>query len=217
VTITEPVSPDERAIPHSALVLIAANAIPLAGVLALHWSVFSILLLYWCENVVVGGFNVLKILFAQPRSIAVNAGKLFVIPFFIVHYGMFTLVHGVFVLALFGPKGGAFSPSPAAFALALREAGIGLGVLAVLVSHGYSFLANYLGRGEFRNASPQLLMFQPYARVVVLHVAILSGGFAAKAVGAPVTALLVLIVLKTAIDLLAHLAERRKLAVAVAV
>ena len=39
-----------------------------------------------------------------------------------------------------------------------------------------------------------------------------AGGFLAKAAGAPVAALVVLVVLKTAIDLRAHLAERRKLA-----
>jgi hypothetical protein len=75
---------------------------------------------------------------------------------------------------------------------------------------------NYLAGGEFRNASLPQLMARPYARVMVLHVTILVGGFAAKAAGAPVLALLLLIVLKTAIDLRAHLAERQKLGMAAA-
>ena len=54
-------------------------------------------------------------------------------------------------------------------------------------------------------------MFQPYARVMILHVSILLGGFAAQAMGAPAMALIVLISLKTAIDLRSHIAERRKL------
>jgi hypothetical protein len=210
VTTAAPNPTDARDVPPSALVLIAANAVPLVGVLAFHWTVFSILLLYWCENVVVGVFNVLKILLAQPQSLGANAAKLFLVPFFTVHYGMFTLVHGIFVLTLFGPKSG-ISPSPAAFALAIREAGIGYGVIAIALSHGFSFVLNYLGQGEFRRASPQLLMMQPYARVVVLHVTILAGGFAVMALHSPVAALLVLVVLKTAIDLRSHLSERRKL------
>jgi hypothetical protein len=68
--------------------------------------------------------------------------------------------------------------------------------------------------GEYRNASPHVLMTQPYARVVVLHVAILIGGFGAVALGSPMVALVVLVALKTAIDLRAHLAERRKLGLA---
>ena len=38
--------------------LVIANAIPLVGVLFLGWTVFPLVLLYWLENVVVGGFNV---------------------------------------------------------------------------------------------------------------------------------------------------------------
>jgi hypothetical protein len=210
VTTAEPGPTDDRDVPPSALVLIAANLVPLVGVVAFDWTVFSVLLLYWCENVVIGAFNVLKILLAQPQSLGTNALKVFLIPFFVVHYGMFTLVHGIFVLTLFGP-GGRVSPTPAAFAHAVRDAGIWYGVLAVFLSHAFSFALNYLAQGEFRRASPQVLMMQPYARVVVLHVTILVGGFAAKAVGAPALALAVLVTLKTAIDLRAHLAERRKL------
>lgn len=215
MTSQEPLSPDQRGLPPSALVLIAANLAPLVGVLGSHWTVFSVLLLYWCENVVVGGFNVLRMATASPRDVAADVGKLFLIPFFIFHYGMFTTVHGVFVLALFGP-GGHFSPSPATFLAAVRGAGIGYGALAIVLSHGFSFVHNYLAGGEFRNASLPQLMARPYARVMVLHVTILVGGFAAKAAGAPVLALLLLIVLKTAIDLRAHLAERHKLGIAAA-
>jgi hypothetical protein len=213
VTTTAPDTDAPRDLPPSALALVAANAIPLIGVLAFHWSIFAIVLLYWCENVVVGAVNVLKILFAQPQSLGTNAVKLFLIPFFIVHYGMFTLVHGIFVLVLFGPHDGA-APSVFAFSQAIRQSGIGLGVLAIALSHGFSFLTNYLGTGEYRRASPQVLMGQPYARVVVLHITILGGGFLTQALGAPLGALLVLVVLKTVIDFRAHLAERRKLALA---
>ena len=51
----------------SALVLVAANLVPLAGVLFFGWSVFSTLLLFWVENVIVGAFNVLRMLVAQPQ------------------------------------------------------------------------------------------------------------------------------------------------------
>jgi hypothetical protein len=194
------------------LVLIAANAVPLLGVLGSHWTVFSVILLYWCENVIIGAFNVLRMLCANPRSLATDAGKLAVIPFFIFHYGMFTTVHGIFVLALFGPHTALTGfPGPATFLAAIRAAGIWPAALVIAVSHGFSFVHNYLMSGEYRNAALQRLMAQPYARVIVLHIAILAGGFAAQAMGQPVIALVILIVLKTAIDLKAHLAERKKL------
>ena len=211
MTATARGRPTRRPVPPSALVLIGANAVPLLGVIFLHWTVYSILLLYWSENVVVGAFNIVRMAVAEPRDITANASKLFLIPFFTVHYGMFTFVHGMFVLALFGPGGP--SMSPAALLAAVRAAGIGYGVLAIALSHGFSLVHNYLGSGEFKRTSPSALMAQPYARVVVLHLTILAGGFLAKAAGAPVAALVVLIALKTGIDLRAHLAERRKLAI----
>jgi hypothetical protein len=209
VTAGEPAQPTIRDVPPSALLLIGANLIPLIGVVALQWTVFSILLLYWSENLVIGSFNVLRMAFAEPRDIGANASKVFLIPFFTVHYGIFTLVHGIFVVALFGPKGQAVGP--ASLLPAVRAAGVGYGVLAIALSHAFSFVHNYLGSGEFRRTSPYVLMFQPYARVMILHVTILAGGFLTQALGAPTIALIVLIALKTGIDLRAHLAERRKL------
>src|SRR6266496_3701604 len=55
----------------SLVVLLVANALPIAGVLFLGWGVFPLVLLYWLENVVVGGFNVAKLLLAQPRELVV--------------------------------------------------------------------------------------------------------------------------------------------------
>src|SRR5207249_1450699 len=86
----------------SALVLVAANLVPLVGVLFFGWSVFSTLLLFWVENVIVCAFNVLRMLVAQPQIGVTWAAKLCMIPFFTFHYGMFVTVHGLFVLTLFG-------------------------------------------------------------------------------------------------------------------
>jgi hypothetical protein len=43
-----------------------------------------------------------------------------------------------------------------------------------------------------------------------VHVTILAGGFLADSLGAPLAALILLVLLKTVIDLLAHLREHRK-------
>ncbi len=196
----------------SALLLVAANLVPLAGVLALHWTVFSIFLLYWCENVVVGAFNVLKMASANPRSLRADVAKLWQIPLFVLHFGVFTAIHGLLVLTLFGPRG---TPgTPAALLGAVRDADIWYGVLAIAVSHGFSFVQNYVVSGEFRRASAQQLSGQPYDRLGVLQAAILAAGFLTQDVGAPVLALVVLIGLKIAVDYSAHGRERRKFALA---
>jgi hypothetical protein len=96
--------------------------------------------LYWFENLVIRAFNVLKMLTAtgdmpigsqtvgdpgehpeMPAYLrkAVHIGtmshgiKLFLIPFFTVHHGMFYLAHGIFfVVLLGGQRGGIMTGNP---------------------------------------------------------------------------------------------------------
>jgi hypothetical protein len=84
-----------------------------------------------------------------------------------------------------------------------------IAALALFLSHGASFLFNYIGRGEYLTASPTRQMGAPYGRVVVLHLTILFGAFAIAILGAPQFALLLLVGLKTAFDLGLHVREHR--------
>ena len=203
--------------PPSAYVLIAVNAVPVVGVLLFHWTVFSVILLYWCENVIVGVFNVLRMLTAEPGDVGVWIGKGFIIPFFCVHYGMFTFVHGELVLALFGGGAGRGGLRFGALIDAVGRAGVWYGVVFMALSHLVSFVHNYLLGGEYRRTGLNQLMTQPYSRVMVLHFTILLGGVLVQLAGSPIAALPLLVVLKTALDLRAHLAERARLAPAPAV
>ena len=196
----------------SLLALLLANAVPIIGVLFLGWTVFPLLLLYWLENVIVGGFNVAKMLLARPAEPIYWAGKLFLIPFFIVHFGGFTFVHGVLLVALFGPKGLQPFDLLTAVPAGIRTNQLGWGFLSLVASHGFSFFWNYLKNGEYQRASLQILMGQPYGRIVVLHLTVLFGGWVVILLGSPVGALVVLVGLKTAADWRAHVAERKKFA-----
>ena len=193
----------------SVLALIAANLVPLVCVVLFDWEVFPLMLLFWAENVVIGGFNVLKMLASRAGGTLGAVGKLFFIPFFTVHYGIFTLVHGAFILGLFG--GGEFrGPGVAQFIAAIDEHRLWWPVLGLVASHGISFVTNYLVAGEFRRAALPVLMGQPYARVVILHFTILGGGFLMQLLNSPTVGLALLVLIKTVFDLAAHLRERVK-------
>jgi hypothetical protein len=200
-----------RRLSAAVIALVLANVIPLYGVLALGWEVFPIMLLFWMENLVVGGFNVLKMLLSEPQDRAKWLGKLFLVPFFCFHYGMFTLIHGVFVLGFFGQyfRPGASFPSTGDVVGLIRELHLGYAVLALVASHAFSFGYNYLWRGEFRTSSLQGLMQQPYGRVVVLHLAILGGGFLIMALKSPTAGLVLLVALKIILDVRSHWKEHR--------
>jgi hypothetical protein len=197
----------------STATLIAANSTPLFGVLFLHWQVFPLLLLYWLENVVVGFFNVLRMATADPTDPGSWIGKLFMIPFFCVHYGMFCFVHGIFVFALFGgSKFGAPFEVLQNVLPAIQRTGLAFAVLSLASSHAVSFFVNYIHGGEYRRASLGQLMAQPYSRIMVLHFTILLGGFAMLALKSPVYGLVMLVAIKTGVDVAAHRKERQKLA-----
>ena len=202
----------------SALALLAANVLPLLGVLFWGWSTFAVVVIYWAENVVLGMINILKLLFCSPsegdneeKSIG-HASKLFFVPFFTVHYGFFCFVHGIFVFSLLGNEERAFG-TPfdvwSEWGDVLRENGAIWAIAALALSHFYSFVKNYLVGGEYRRTNLPTLMIQPYSRIVVLHLAILLGAFATVALGSPVWVLVILIVGKTALDLALHLHEHR--------
>jgi len=207
------------------IALLTANAVPLVGVLFFKWSAFGIVLLYWSENVVVGFYNILKIALVKVKEPVEHLGKLFMIPFFMVHFGGFTGIHGVFVLTMFGQSNGDFMHKtswPCHFAFiqillnVIREAfsimtpEMRLGLLALFGSHGVSFVYNYLIKGEYARTNPRKLMGAPYSRIFVMHIAIIVGGFALVALKSPVGLLLVLVVLKTFVDVKLHFYEHRK-------
>jgi hypothetical protein len=196
------------------IALVLANLIPLAGVLIWRWEVFPLLLLFWMENVLIGIFNVCKMLLAAPAQPLTWAAKLFFVPFFSFHYGMFTFVHGVFVMGMFGGafRQGAPFPNATTVWQLLREQKLEWAILGLLASHAISFGWNYVGQGEYRRASLPALMTQPYGRVVVLHLTVLLGGFLVMALKSPTAGLALLVLLKTGLDVRAHLRERKKFA-----
>ncbi len=72
-----------------------------------------------------------------------------------------------------------------------------------------SYLFNYIGRGEYLRTTAAQQMFAPYGRLVVLHVTIIVGAVLISMTGAPEAAIVVLVLLKIALDLGLHLAEHR--------
>ena len=196
----------------SVLALLLANLVPLIGVLFFGWSVFSVIFLFWLENVVVGFFNVLKLICVGGRGahVAQHIIKIFLVPFFCFHYGIFTFVHGVFVFALFGAGQFASQNGFADFQQFrdfVANQHLGWAMLALVLSHGFSFVWNFILRGEYLATNVAVLMAQPYGRVVVLHVAIIGSGFLIIAMGTPTAGLTLLVVLKIVLDVLAHSKE----------
>ncbi len=182
----------------STLLLVAVNLLPLAGVLFFGWSVYEVVLLFWAENLVIGLYTVARMVTLLRRN--GDRRMLLLIPFFCLHFGAFTLGHLVFVIFMFRPED---------FAAGGTGLSLWIPFLSLLVSHGASYVMNFLGKQEYRGMDGQDAMLAPYKRVIILHVTILGGGLLVSALGQPVIALALLVVLKIVIDVIGHVREHR--------
>ncbi|MGI9234725.1 MAG: DUF6498-containing protein, partial [Woeseiaceae bacterium] len=83
-----------------------------------------------------------------------------------------------------------------------------IAVASIAASHLISFFTNFIGTGEYLRTTANKLMFRPYGRIFVLHVAIILGAALIEWLGSPASMLVVLVAAKIALDLRYHLAER---------
>ena len=218
----------------SSVALILANLFPLAGVLLHQWDVLSLLLLYWAESVIVGVMNIFRIICTQTDDmlagmdklmggsvpalpfnwrpkIPMNLLKVFLVPFFIFHYGAFCYAHLSILLSLFTDD---VKPmSIASSNLDPWQPAFWIAVAAVFCSHWYSFFRNYIGRGEYKWASMPTLIFRPYARIAVMHAVVIFGAVLLTWFQSPMMMLLLLIALKIFIDLRLHQKDWSKISV----
>jgi len=188
-------------------VLIAVNLMALVGIIAFGWDTFTIILAYWLESAIIGFYSILKLIFSKGeiktkkvppkfrglQKTVNRAAKIFLIPFFIVHFGAFMVIHFFFITILSESPGQTIAQIP----LIALTLGVGL-----FVSHGISFWNNYIKNNEYKKANPQNLMLSPYKRVIIMHATIIFGAM----LSVPA---MILILLKTIIDIIAHLRERK--------
>jgi len=192
----------------SVIILILVNLYPIFGALFLDWEIFPVLLLYWTENIAIGVINVLKMILATPSKRNLWAAKLFMVPFFCIHYGGFTLGHGVFIFGLFSRYADFFD-----FQTMFQVIGdyhLSWGILSIFISHSASFYLNYIKNKEYQEADLAHLMMQPYGRVIFLHVVTILGGFLVAFLNAPAGLLILLVLAKIVVDVLVHLRQHQK-------
>ncbi|MBA4000945.1 DUF6498-containing protein [Brevundimonas sp.] len=184
------------------LLIILLNLIPVAGVLWLGWDAGQILMLYWVENIIVGVLSLVRILTArQPDTLAPGSAQMGTIGvgcFFIVHYGLFTLVHGVFTMILAsriiddedGLWGRVFT-NPTFYWAVLAAAALQIVIV----------IREWWSSGLWRRSSPGVEMVRPYGRIVVLHVTVLAAAWWLSETSAPMAAVLILCLMKAVVEL----------------
>jgi hypothetical protein len=186
----------------SMLVLVAANLIPLFFVLLGEWTLAEVMVLFWAESAVIGFYTLLKM------AVVAKWWAPFPGLFFLGHFGGFMSMHFMFIYLLFVRGVNAHAPDPSALE-ALGNLFIPLwpALLGLFVSHGVSFVLNFLGHREYEGTTVQRLMTAPYGRIVVMQFTIILGGWVVMLLKNPMPALVLLVVFKLIADLRAHYGE----------
>ena len=186
----------------STLSLILSNLLTIVVAVAQKWDVRDIMWIYWGQSVIIGAFNVARIMDLKEFSTeGVKFGDRPVEPtrktqrqiavFFAFHYGLFHL----FYLLFLGMQKNPFQSGY------LKETALLL--LVFLANHAFSYAQN---REQDRNRVPNIgtIMFMPYARIIPMHLTIIFGHFLAWVAGGK---LVLFLLLKTGADTIMHLVE----------
>lgn len=192
-------------LPTGNIAVALSNIVPLIGVLMGYWSAFDIIFLYWFENIIIGIFTVCRMTIKPNNPGLLAFAGLFTAAFFCVHYGFFTYGHGIFVTSFFeeqlltgnqaqGMDDNLFS----VVTYMLQQTGVQLTLLAMFIGHFIEYIIAY--RNKKIDALP-VEMFKPYKRIIILHIAIILGGFIATLFDNTLGVALVMIGLKTFYDL----------------
>lgn len=203
----------------SVIPLIIVNIIPLICVLFYNWNLYLIIILYWQEAMVIGFFDVLKILFANKKDkrgiylveteywlfsynfkneyeiIEEHKPKYKIILNFILICGYVYLFFGFF-LAMF------LSIHPSLFIITIN-----LPIIFFALSHGISFLYNYIYRKEYQQISPIRQVYKSNERFWPMFALVNVGAWIFRFLGSPLFFLILLIIIKIIVDLFSHLNE----------
>lgn len=177
--------------------------LPVVGIIWFDWDWRSVILLYWLENITIGLRNVIDMA-RSPKMHPPNkahletqgfSGRVGYIFFFIFHYGLFTTVHGVFVILI---SLGGFRTFDSARPI---EGDINWGTL--LIVWGVSTVVQIvLSLLEPRDRIPAVttLFLRPYSRIFALHFTVIGGVWLINAMDWPPIAAIFLVVLHFVLD-----------------
>ncbi|MEO7725761.1 MAG: DUF6498-containing protein [Burkholderiales bacterium] len=214
--------PSWRRVPATAL--IAANLVVAVITLLRGWGYYEIIIVYWCEAVIIGGFNFARMcmvgLAGEPFGRWVGADDLttrfflvlLVLGFYIVKFGGFALTMGLLIAAVpaFLAHAGDTGTREIWHGLRAVGGGVAMAVAALFISHGISFVVNFLLGREYANANLLVLLFWPYVRMSLVMVTLAAGLVAAAlfpALDASATFGVAIVLIKLAADLIMHTIE----------
>jgi hypothetical protein len=201
----------------ASLLLVAANLLPIAGVVWWGWDAFVLLMLYWLETAIIGFWTIVHLI-AAPTSVDVSGkrldrmslvGRMALGAFITVHAGIFMAVHFVFLWTLFSGDWSSKIHGPGDFVrVMIVGTDLWIPLAFLFLVRGVMVMGPSVRRrlavvpdAETEPAALENPVLGLYVRIVVMQVTIILGAWFALLAGDTIGPLLLLIALKTAIDI----------------
>jgi len=186
------------------LLIILGNLVPLASVLWFGGDIPFLFAIFWAENVLLGLYTLARLLLNTGPAFPVF-GRYGLAAFFVVNFGIFCGGHAAFVRTLFMRDRTVEFGDLNLVAQMQDFAGyfpdFTKAVLMLAVVQLMAFLTAYKKEPDFLTKPSIVQMFEPYPRLVLLHVTLIVGGAAIVLIGQPQWALIMLVALKTVMAL----------------
>jgi len=183
--------------------LLVANFIPILGVLFFSWETFPILLVFWTENLIVFVFTVVKIVSLPAKKPSEVLQKFAHVPYLCLSFGIFTVLHGLAIFGIYSfyyqvdfPDIGTMTGLFVRYQLVWAS-------VAFFISHGISYVTNYLKKREYNKMTFDHLVYEPFLRLFAMQFIVLLGGFIIVGFGS-IFSLVPLVLFKIYLDIIAH-------------
>lgn len=187
---------------------IIANALFLiALVLIGKADPMAIVFAYVFETIIIGLLHIIKLFYIinnnEPRKRESKAGNFLLIPFFLIHYGIFVAIQSIFLYTAFAINDDRFSTSLSFsnFVEIFHLEGFKLVALSILARHLASLYFSFLKTKMYENQNLGAYMIKPYLRIFMqqfLAIIPFLFLFFTNAVG--LIAAILLIIMRTILD-----------------
>lgn len=168
-------------------------------------SPIAILFTYFLETIVIGIFNVLKMLWSILYGKSEKSGFSLIF-FFLFHYGFFVAIQSIFGFALFGIEGKGIIKEPfniiENYSAILQLEDIKFALPAILFTHLGKFIADYIQNEKYKIFTASELMTKPYVRIFLQQFVVIISFFFIVFSEAGFIAAILLILFRLFVDLI---------------
>jgi len=181
---------------YSAVMLVVANIVPVIDMMIKGDPVGSILVIYWMQMMIIGFWNIVKLI------VITRWRALLMVPMFVLMYLSIVNIFGIIAGAMLDDQ-----MQGTEWHQHFSLWNYWVPALLFFAAHGLSFWENFIGGREYEKIAWDTQMGKPILRAMPMWLAVLFGGIIGGFFNTAAVAVVFVLPVKLALDLLGHFAE----------